>query len=255
MVIAWWLACSGSGPQRAEAPDEAASAAVVDALCKVTQTAKHTCRVDEGVAVIDDTLRVGVATYLDTIEKRFGIATLDGRVVISPEGRPAVTTRFREFGMSEDEARGKGAHLWAVVDGAAIVDWLVGAPLRPALQGLYSQRKQAVPATTVTIGERSAWPGWTRGEGIVEQLEHGVLTRAMAPHVPAEGVHMVDLRALTENGQMVFRCFVDGELVEALCASLPRTKFPVGVGWGLQQAWLWTPKADARREAKEPPTP
>ncbi|MEN0066540.1 MAG: hypothetical protein AAGA48_30670 [Myxococcota bacterium] len=249
-MILWTLiACGSSAPKRAEAPDPKATLAVAEALCKVAQTAKHQCKLEGAEPVIDGTIRVRVRTYLDLVEEKFGLTTFEGRIAITPADRPTVTTHFRHYGMSHDEAMGKGVHMWAVVDAASIVDWILSDTARPALHGLYKQ--ETPPASVLRQGNAVVLPGWTYREGVQESPNHEALVKVMASHVPSDGVHMVDLRIQPQNGRQERHCHVDGEPAEALCAALPTEAFPAGVGWGLKQAWLWAP-ASQLREAHAP---
>ncbi|MEM6930146.1 MAG: hypothetical protein AAF602_24615 [Myxococcota bacterium] len=241
MILLGLLGCGSSAPSKATEPDVQASNAVADALCKVFQTAKRVCHRDEAGLTVDGTHTIDVAVYLDTIEERFGISTLEGRAVVQTKGREAVTTHFRHFGMSRDEALSKGTHMWGVVDGAAIVDWVLDDAGRPALVGMY--KEEPVPAPTVQQGAVTVLPGWTYREGVQKHPDHAALVTAMAPYVKADGVHMVDLRIQPVGGKQERSCHVDGEPAPELCAAMPASAFPAGIGWGLKQAWLWSPGA------------
>lgn len=243
IIVATWLGCGSPAPTRATEPDAEASRAIASALCRAFQTAERACKLDGNTAVVDGETRVAVDVFLDTIEERFGLTTLEGRVRVGAPDAAAVT-HFRHYGMSRAEVLRRGSHHWAVVDGAAIIDWVLGDVTRPALTAMYSQKSAEVPSLLVRRGAMTVLPGWTYLEGVTRSPDHEALVAAMAPYVKAGSVHVVDLRIKTVGGKQEQRCYLDGEPADDLCAALPRTAFPAGIGWGLKQAWLWAPTAD-----------
>ncbi len=243
MIAAMLLACGTPAPT--EADERQASNAVSEALCKVFETARRSCRREQSTLTVDGVGVIEVSVDLDTIDERFGITTLEGRATVSAADRPAVTTHFRHYGMNRDEALSKGTHLWGVVDGAAIVDWLLADPERPALTGMY--KDEPAPAKVIDRGAVKVLPGWTYREGVQKHPDHEALVAAMAPFVKADTVHLVDLSIQPRGGKQSRTCHLDGESAPELCAALPTSGFPAGVGWGLRQAWLWSPKATPPR--------
>jgi len=241
MIAALALAagCGGAGP--ATEPDPGASRAVAEALCDLARGGKSTCDRTGTKAVINgDGLQVAV--FLDTVEDRFGQYTFDGRAVLTRDNGDVITTRYKHYGWGREEAIEKGTHYWAVLSGAAVVDWVLRDGSRPALRALESDEHPGV--TQWRAGDSRVLRGWTLLRGVVVVLDHPAIVASIAPHLktlPPAAPHVVHIRIASELGEQEFTCHVDGQPDPALCAAAKAAPWPAGVGWELQQVYLAVP--------------
>ena len=260
MMLWWaaWLGCGGGAPELATEPDRPATRALVDALCKLAEGARHSCERGTDKAVFDNTERIQVSAYIDREDEVLGQVTFEGRAVVVRDGGRTITTRFTHYGWGRAEALEKGVHHWAVISGAPIVDWILGEPSRPTLRAL--EKVEAPNASMVppqAAGFR-ALRGWTLLQGVKVDLKHDELVKAfegslgeLAPGAP----HAVQIRIAFDMGEQVYRCFVDGVENEPLCAAAKQGPWPAGVGWELRQTYLMVPTesfGDTVVEAPEP---
>ena len=153
-------------------------------------------------------------------------------------------SRFDLVGFGKEDTYKRGVHLWAVLNGAPQIDWILQDPARPALAALYRQDKNWSVQAAPTVSGLRALEGWTLLRGVHTQLDHpSIVATFSGLGLTADAPHTVELRAAADLGEQVFTCFVDGEPSEALCSAAKAAPWPKGTGWELRQTYLMVPES------------
>ncbi len=230
------LACAGesttSGPVK---PDPAATAAAVDAVCKLVEGAGTECTRSAGQAKFADHV-LAIDVELDKAEHEYGQFTWAGTIVVT-SGEQTLRTNGRSYGWSKEEAYERGFHEWALVAGTAIVDWRMGG--RAALAAV----EKNLANEAFRLGDRPALRGWSLARGLTQgDLDHGKLLDLLAPfasEVPAGGVHTLQLTATADLGAApVWVCALDGVASETLCTLAKSYPWPTDSVWEVKQVYL-----------------
>lgn len=220
-MIALLLACTSSAPPTLSV-DAEASAAAIDALCKLFEGASRPCeRQARGVVGGGQTIGVEARTLPD--EKSLGIVSVRG-VVDLRTGDDVWSTRLTGFGGNRGEALQRATHEWAVVSAVAVADLVLDPGARPALMAL-----EPDASGDLTLAGRPVLRGWTLTRPNLT-IEHTALLRhldgAFADRVPS-GV--ITFEGVRQGGALTLECWSQGEPDPALC--------------DVARGWVW-PAAD-----------
>ncbi len=257
MILLSVLACGERAPERATEPHSAATEAVVSAVCNLVKGAGHACAERTRQVVIDEAQPVTVEVYVDEEDDTLGQITLRGRVRLV-SGEQAVWSRFDQSGWGASDAYDRAVHMWAVIVGAPLVDWLLRDPSRPALAALHRQTAGWVPPVPPPVGEFRALQGWTFQQAVTAELDHPALLAPLEGPLGALAAgepHVVDVRISSDLGEQVFDCYVGAEPSPSVCEAAPKGPWPAGVGWALRQAYVLVPKGALPPAPPRPPDP
>ena len=258
MLLLSLFACGGSPSGPATEPDNDATEAIVKALCDLAKGAGHACSPRTRQIALDKDKLVTVEAFIDEADDTLGQITIHGRARLTYNGQ-SLTSRFDLSGFGENEAYKRGVHLWAVLTGTPMIDWILGDPARPALTALYRDSKTWTQPASAPVGGFTALEGWTLLQGVHKDLEHSEIVPLFAPVVQgfdAAKPHIIELKAASDLGKQVFTCHVNGEPAERLCDTISSGPWPKGVGWELRQTYVLVPKdtfPPQLNEASPPP--
>jgi len=213
------------------------AAEVAQTWCKLHKGAEASCAA-EGATAKADAHAATFEVWVDRTEEKLGIYTVDARVELSVDGtaHPALTTPLRAYGGSRDEAVKRGLHEWAVVYGAALVDWTLASPERAALAALDKEHG----ATPRAVSGKEVYRGYTLVRGTEGRVDHAALLGVIGEDLSAlgPGVHGLSVEILQEAGNATRTCTLDGESSGPLCRSAARYAWPGGAGTQIRQYWV-----------------